>query len=110
MYKLLKLYTQETKTTTMNNETLLTQAFYGFFNALAQAAATELSKPETLTELGKIFSGCHDNVDVAQDALDAYQAGHLSKDQTLRIIQICLEERNPGKTIDIDALERLVVK
>lgn len=91
-----------TKSDIMNIDSIL----QSFFGALVQ----ELQKPETLTELSKFFSGCHDNIDVAQDALDAYQAGHLSKDQALRIIQICLEERNPGKTIDIAALERLVVK
>lgn len=95
-----------TKSDIMNIDSIL----QSFFGALVQVAATELQKPETLTELGKFFSGCHDNIDVAQDALDAYQTGHLSKDQALRIIQICLEEQNPGKTIDIAALERLVVK
>lgn len=97
-------------------EPILSQALSQLFAAAGQAIATELvsqlSDPQKLEQtLTSLFGGgCHDNVDVAQDALDAYQAGHLSKDQCLRIVQICLEKKHPGKTIDIETLEALLVK
>ncbi|MGH2413555.1 MAG: hypothetical protein ACRDEA_07670 [Microcystaceae cyanobacterium] len=40
---------------------------------------------------------CHDAIAVAQDALDAYQHGHLSQEQALQIIKICLEGKQPKK-------------
>jgi len=90
----------------------LTQLFAATGQAIASELANQLSDPQKLEQAIASFfgGGCHDSVDVAQDALDAYRAGHLTKSQSLRIIKICLEEKHPGKTIDVETLERLVVK
>lgn len=62
----------------------------------------ELSKPEGLAKMLKLLadSCSHSAEDVAIDALDALKAGHLTKDQALRIIQVCLES-HPTKTASV---------
>lgn len=62
-----------------------------------------ITNPEAIQGLmTSIFgSSCHNAVDVAQDALDAYDHGHLSREQALQIVTICLQKQNP--TIDIKA-------
>lgn len=87
----------------MNLEALLVSAGSQF---LAQAMAN----PEAL--MGFLnAAGCHTAPDVAQDALDAYKAGHLTRDQALRIIAVALEQptAKPRTTPqqDIDELLRV---
>ena len=56
-------------------------------------------------------SGCYTPVDVAQNALEAYKAGQLTRDQALRIISVALEQptAKPRTTAqqDIDELLRV---
>lgn len=41
------------------------------------------------------LSGCHNAYDVAQDALEAAEAGHISREQALQICQILLGNSSP---------------
>ena len=68
---------------------------------LAKAATEFLSNPEMINSFFSQFvSSCHHTAeDVAQDALDAYEAGNLTKAQTMKIIETCLQEKQP--TIDV---------
>jgi hypothetical protein len=73
-------------------------------NAIISNAFKQLmANPEIISGLmTSLFSGgCHNAVDVAQDALDAYDHGHLTREQALQIVTICLQKQNP--TIDITA-------
>jgi hypothetical protein len=77
---------------------------------LLQIASQELTKlannPQAINGfLEFLGAGCHNAVDVAQDALDAYDHGHLTRDQAMRIVEICLEKdaRQKGKPIDIQS-------
>jgi hypothetical protein len=65
---------------------------------LSQLAVQFLSNPATWEQLGEMFSGfgCHTAADVAIDALDAYKAGHLTKEQAIAVVQTCLSTP-PGK-------------
>ena len=80
-------------------ESALTQALTSF---ASQALAEMLSNPEALNQtLKSLFShGHHTAEDVAQDALDALEAGNLTKKQALSIIATCLEsEPTPVNTV-----------
>lgn len=64
-------------------------------NLAGQFLGQLMTNPESLTQLGQMLGGigCHTAVDVAQDALDAYEAGHLTAEQAQRIIAIALESK-----------------
>lgn len=85
-------------------ETLITT----FLSTALQTALQEglnymVNNPQALEEFCKSFfaAGCHNAVDVAQDALDAYDHGHLTREQALEIVTICLKKQNP--TVDVKA-------
>lgn len=59
---------------------------------LTNLAVSILSNPDAMAGLEQFLCPHHNAVDVAQDALDAFEHGHLSKAQASRIIQICLQE------------------
>lgn len=85
-------------------DTLITGIFANALqNALQQGLNYMVNNPQALEEFGKaLFSaGCHNAVDVAQDALDAYDHGHLTREQALEIVTICLKKQNP--TVDVRA-------
>lgn len=95
-------------------ETQITQMI---ISTLFQEVGKMMANPETAQALLQFFGGgCHNHVDVAQDALDAYDHGHLTRDQAMRIVQICLEQdaRDKGQPIDIKAkriqIEQLFTK
>lgn len=80
---------------------------------LQQFAAELLSNPQTLESLfGQLFDGgCHTSADVAQDALDAWESGHLSTEACRKIIEAVLEDRgararNVSQPLDLSALLR----
>ncbi len=72
-------------------------------NALKEGLTHLMENPQALDEFGKfLFASHHHNaVDVAQDALDAYDVGHLTREQALEIVTICLKKQNP--TVDVRA-------
>lgn len=41
-------------------------------------------------------SGCHNAFDVCQDALEAAEHGHITKDQALKVINVLLGGDRPG--------------
>lgn len=57
-----------------------------------------MSNPDTISQLLNSFGGCHTASDVAQDALDAWENGQLTREQALRIVQIALEDKPAAKT------------
>lgn len=64
---------------------------------LYELAGNLLSNPSTWSQIGSMLGelnalGCHTAADVGIDALDAYKAGHMSRDQALRIVCIALED------------------
>lgn len=70
-------------------------------NALKEGLEYLVNNPDALENLKTSFFGigCHNAVDVAQDALDAYDHGYLTRQQAIDIVTICLKEQNP--TVDI---------
>jgi hypothetical protein len=54
---------------------------------------------------GQSQSQPKDHLAVAQNALDAYRNGHLTKDQAMKIVLICLQDdaAAKGQVIDISA-------
>ena len=66
-------------------EEIIVQAFSQLAFSVGQQLLREASKPENVEKIIQQFSalGCHDASDVAQDAIDAYRAGHLSKEAAL---------------------------
>ncbi|MEM9543757.1 MAG: hypothetical protein AAGA60_30260 [Cyanobacteria bacterium P01_E01_bin.42] len=59
---------------------------------LTNLVVSVLSNPDAMAGLEQFLCPHHNAVDVAQDALDAYEHGQLTKSQASRIIQICLQE------------------
>lgn len=88
------------------NELLVSQALQGLMTSLA----SEMFKPENLANLASLFSQpCHTASDVAQDALDAWEHGKLSRDACRKIVLAVLDDVEPT-TVTVDArakLERL---
>jgi tagatose-1,6-bisphosphate aldolase len=84
-------------------ETALASMFTAMLNNAIKDGVEYLAKnPQAVEEFMKSFSsfGCHTASDVAQDALDAYDAGHLTREQALQIVEICLQKKH-GPTVDI---------
>ena len=88
------------------NELIMSQALQGLFTAVA----TEMFKPENLENLGKLLMPpCHTASDVAQDALDAWEHGKMSREACRKIVLAVLDDVEPT-TVTVDArakLERL---
>ena len=84
-------------------ETALSSLLSGLITqALQQGLQHIANNPQSIEQffVGLQSFGCHNAADVAQDALEAYEHGHLSREQALQIVQICLEKKH-GPTVDV---------